>query len=589
MPEGSRARPAGARRGPATPAGPHPCPRAAVTLARRLTAAVAVMLLAAVPAAGQIVRGTVTERGSGEPLPGVVVALESPAGGDATPRSVLSDASGQFAVRAPAGTWRLTAKRIGVQRFVSEPFALAVGQTVEMAVTMEALVFELPAVRVLDTGGMCVDREADRQRIAALWDEARTALTAAALSQRDRLFQGSITRYTRRLDPRSLRVLEDSWSELVGTYDRTFTSPSGDSLSRAGYWRTVGTDVTYHAPDGDVLLSRAFQRDHCFAVVEGQRDRGALVGVAFTPLPTRKVPDIRGTLWLDARTFALQFVEFGYTQLPEAPNSERIGGELWFSRLASGAWVPARWFVRMPEYIAGTDPSAPVVMTRPVIRALIEEGGMAFGPGLRLFTAPAVIAGVVRDSAGTAFPGIPVRLAGTPYATVADSSGAFRLDSLPAGHFTLLAEAGGYEAVGTAAAEMGLDLREGATEQVVLRAWTAAQLAERFCPGQRLRRDRGMVRVLARDAEGGRPLANLAVWLRWVAGYAGRGEGITARPEGEERRTDDKGAVTFCDVPAGTPLTLSAVNALGRPGRDSMMVRAAAGTVTPALLRTRRP
>ncbi|HEX9562679.1 MAG TPA: carboxypeptidase-like regulatory domain-containing protein [Gemmatimonadaceae bacterium] len=556
---------------------------------RCTTRALVVLLAMANPVAAQVVRGTVTERGSGESLPGVLISLEPTVGGDAAARSVLSDATGAYAVRGTAGSYRLTAKRIGVQRFFSEPFTLAAGETREIGIEMEALVFVLPPVRIVDAG-LCVLRDAERQRISALWDEARTALTATSLSQRDRLFQGSITRYARRLDPRTLRVLEDSWSELVGTYDRTFVSPSGDSLSKIGYWRIDPTGATYYAPDGDVLLSRAFQRDHCFTIVEGRRDRAGLIGLGFAPTATRGIPDVRGVIWMDERTFALQLVEFTYTRLPEAPNVDRVGGELRFSRLASGAWVTSRWFLRMPEYIAGTDPNAPVVMTRPTIRALIEEGGMAFGPGLNLYTNPATITGTLRDSAGAPFPGADVRLGGTPFETVTDTAGAFRLDSLPAGYFTLIVRSPSYDSLGTPMADQGLRLEEGVAARVTLRAENTAELLARMCPGVRAKRDRGIVRIQAVDSATNSPLTNMAVWLRWAGDFVGRGQNVTAGNRGgEEQRTDAQGSVVYCDVPVNMPLTVSAVNALGRPARDSIVVRAVGGRITTALLRTRRP
>jgi hypothetical protein len=524
----------------------------------------------------QIVRGTVTERGGSEPLRGVLITLESTDREERTSRAVLSDDAGNYAIRGSPGSYRISAKRIGVQRFVSDSFRLAAGDTRQLDIVLEALIYQLPEMRIVDAG-LCVTREDERQRVSALWDEARTALTANSLSLRDRLFQGSITRYSRRLDPRSLRVLDDSWSELTGTYDRTFFSPSGDSLSRIGYWRREGDNATYYAPDGDVLLSRAFERDHCFHVVQARPDRRGMIGLGFTPRPTRKVPDVRGVLWMDHRTFALQLAEFTYTQLPGGTYADRVGGELRFSRLQSGAWVTSRWMLRMPHYIGGT------------IQALIEEGGMAFGPGLRLFGTPAVIVGTLTDSAGRPFAGASVRLAGTPFAAVTGGGGAFELDSLPAGHFTLIATHASYEALGTMVGQQGLDLREGVFSRVTLRAPNTAELAERLCPGESLRRDRGILRITAVDSVTSRPLPNMLVWLRWVDGYSGRGEGLMARTSGKEQRTDQDGSAAFCAVPANTPLTLSAVNAVGRATRDSVIVRASGGGITAAQLRTRRP
>ena len=134
-----------------------------------------------------------------------------------------------------------------------------------------------------------------------------------------------------------------------------------------------------------------------------------------------------------------------------------------------------------------------------------------------------------------------------------------------------------------------MDLREGTTERVILRAQNTGELIERFCPGQRLRRDRGVLRVTAVDSATSRPLPNMQLWLRWVGGYVGRGAGLMARTSGEEQRTNQNGEAAFCDVPANTPLTLSAVNALGRAARDSIIVRATGGGITAAQLRTRRP
>lgn len=555
----------------------------------RTSLVLAALLLASVRAGAQVVRGTVTERGSGEPLPGVLVSLEpaDPAGGAAA-LSVLSDIAGTYAVRGTVGQFRVVAKRIGVQRFSSEPFALAAGETRELNIVMEAAVFQLPAVRIVDAA-LCIGREADGQRVAALWDEARTALTAANISRRDRLFQGSITRYTRTVDPRDLRVLTDNWSEIAGTYDRTFSGPSGDSLSAVGYWRLERGVAHYNAPDGDVLLSRAFQRDHCFTTAR-HRERPGLVGLGFAPRVDRLKPDVRGTLWMDERTFDLRFVEFTYTKLPETANAERVGGEIHFARLTNGAWVTSRWFLRMPEYVEGTDPSAPILMTKPTIRTLIEEGGMAFGPGLRLFTTPATILGTLVDSAGRAFDGATVRLAGTPFRTQSRADGSFRLDSLPAGHFTLLAEHESYVVSGGSMSDEGVDLREGIDTRVTLRGYSTGRLADRLCPGRRRQAGRTVVRLEAVDSVSNEPLRNLGVWLRWAGDFVGRGEDIMAGNRGgEETRTDESGTAIFCDAPANLSLVVSAVNGVGRPARDSLIVRPAGAAVISARLRTGRP
>src|SRR4030095_428528 len=72
-----------------------------------------------VAAEAQVVRGRITDRTSGSPVPGVLVSLLPDAGTTAA-ISALSNARGEYAIRATSpGRYRLDAKRIGVQRYVS--------------------------------------------------------------------------------------------------------------------------------------------------------------------------------------------------------------------------------------------------------------------------------------------------------------------------------------------------------------------------------------------------------------------------------------------------------------------------------------
>ena len=132
----------------------------------------------------QVVRGRITDRTSGSPVPGVLVSLLPDAGTAAT-ISVLSNARGEYAIRATSpGRYRLDAKRIGVQRFVSEAFELGPGESKSVDVMLDA-VQRLPEVRVLDSD-LCVTNQANRARVASLWDEARTVLIAAQISSSQR-------------------------------------------------------------------------------------------------------------------------------------------------------------------------------------------------------------------------------------------------------------------------------------------------------------------------------------------------------------------------------------------------------------------
>lgn len=544
------------------------------------------------PVAGaQVVRGTTSELASSAPIAGVLVTLEPASGDPALRVAVLSGAQGEYAVRArAAGRYRVSAKRIGAQRFTSEAFELATGETRRLDIRLEALAQMLPEVRVSDSE-FCVRNAGEQSRVASLWDEVRTVLTAAQVSLRDRLFEGQLTKYSRGLDARTLRVLEESWADQQGLMDRPFVSLSGDSLSRVGYRRVVGDVQYYYAPDAEVLLSRAFLRDHCYGVVEGSRDRRGLIGIAFAPIPSRMVADVEGTIWLDARSYELRFVEFRYTGIEPFAGSDRVGGEVHFGKLANGAWVTSRWFVRMPQFGRSVRPvesstRLPTVILRPTMHRLIEEGGIVFTRGLRMFERPAAVTGVVQDSAGRPFPGATVRLGGTPFSTITGDDGSFRLDSLPAGRFTLIAEHASYTGAGSYVADEAVDLREGVSASHTLRAARTSELIERLCEGRQPGRGNGVVRILVADSVTSRPLPSLRVWLRWGNR---RSLGAGSAAGGFETLTDGSGAVTFCDLPADASPWFSAVRADGRPTADSVAVAITRGGLAVMRVRTARP
>jgi hypothetical protein len=453
-------------------------------------------------------------------------------------------------------------------------------------------------VRVVDVD-FCVTNEAYRARVASLWDEARTVLTAAQISLRDRLFEGHLTRYVRGLHPRTLRVLEESWGEHKGMMDRPFVSLSGDSLSRFGYRRTIGDYEYYYAPDADVLLSKSFSRDHCYFLVEGGRDRRGMIGIGFEPAPRRVMPDVFGTMWMDARTFELRFVEFRYTLLPPFEGADKVGGEVHFGKLSNGAWVTSRWFMRFPQFARSISPvetytRVPAVTVRPTtMHRLLEEGGMVFTAGLRLFLRPAAVAGTVTDSAGAPFPGVTVRLGGTPFTTTTADNGQFRLDSLPAGRFTLIAEHPRYTQVGSFVSNEAIELSEGDASRTSIRAPKTNDLVAKLCEGKLPKKDNGTLRVIVVDSVTARPLPSLRVWLRWAGRFVGSMEKpellIASRVGGSETLTDASGTVTFCDLPEDIRLVFSAVKPDGKPAPDSTYHVVRKGELKVSTVRTGRP
>ena len=572
----------------------------------RLTPAIwvlATLLLAAVgpsPLASQVVRGIVMETESDRLLVGVLVSLEhaearsgdsalatvrrarSPsadATSDRVPsardaRSVLSNDRGAYELRAARpGRFVVTAKRIGALRFVSAPFTLAGGETISLDITLERVQYALPPVTIT-AASPCASVPNEGTRVAALWDEVRTALSASQISVRDRLFRATVTRYARTLHPRTLRVTGEERSSRDGISERPFFSIDPDTLSQRGFaWMESDGSLVYHAPDATVLLSDAFLRDHCFALASGRDSTAGMMGLTFEPVPRRTTTNVRGTLWVDARSFELRFVAFRYDRLPVEADHPNAGGEVRFTRLPSGAWVVSRWFIRMPQFatqrLAELQPmrtAAPA--ERYVVASYKEEGGDVRVAGSGVPAPVVILEGRVMDSTGIApLRGGSARLAGTRYAAPIGADGRFSLDSLSEGNFTLVIEHEGYRALGVSAAEQDLSIERPGRSMTLLRALGTPQLLGVLCGTDSLGEDRAALRALVpwneadpTDSGGvsssvmGDTKGVLVVEVSWSE-YSG----TAAMPTREVRRSaeavlDSRGAALFCDLPAGTSL-----------------------------------
>lgn len=535
-----------------------------------LSGAVACVLLAD-PLSAQIARGTVKQATAGLPISGALVeliAVDSTPGTGARVASTLSDGNGDFTLRAPSpGRYRLGAKRIGVRRYISDPFTLGAGETRSFPIELEALEYRLPEI-VVAANALCSIEPADRARVASLWEEARTALDAAEISLRDRLFTAQVTRYARELEPRTLRVLQEGRSEVRGVVGAPITTLPPESLSTSGYWRAVpGGGALYYVPDPAALLSDDFQGDHCFRPVTGRGVRQGLTGLAFLPSASRNVPDVRGTLWLDARSFELRVVEFSYTRLPDGVDSTSVGGELHFARLANGAWIVRRWFLRVP--VTGrpagpvtTEGSAPWVLVRPATTSLGEEGAEVTTDELRAPVLPATISGVLRDSTGKrALAGAVVRIGGATRTVVPDSAGRFTIDALAPGPIALLATSASYDSLGIAAADLSLELASGEVRRIALTARDARATTMRLCNGEAAPFGHGTVHLVVRDSASGAPLAGAAATLRWMSA-AGRAAGDPVAVE-KEATSDARGMLAVCAVPSEREATLRVTPATG--------------------------
>jgi hypothetical protein len=529
----------------------------------------------------QVVRGVVAERVSGLPLPGVLVSVASvpdsqrPGG----IRHTLTNARGEFAITLPrAGEYHLSAKRIGVARFSAPLFDLRVGETRRFEITLEHFDQRLPSVEVSATN-LCLPKADQLKTFVALWDEARTALIASELSVEDTRVSGWLSQYQRSLEPTTLRILQDQRSVAEGLYDRPVRSISGDSLAKVGYWRKQDVDtMVFHGPDAEALLSDAFQSGHCFEVVQGRGDRRGLQGLNFRPRVVRNMGGIDGTIWLDGSNFELRFVEFRYTNLITIPRSPHLGGEVHFLRLDNGMWVVRRWFIRMPLFPTisqAIEPRGGAGFARrvplPSLYRIVEQGGALFLPQLRTWEQPGFIEGVVMDSTGRRpLREVMVSLSGTPYSVEVDAEGRFRFDSIPPGAYKLLASHRDYADLAQLADDDAMNVVTGQTYRSRMQAISTSELFKVLCDGRPMDAQRATVRVLVMHQDSGTAVQGIPVALQWASPVRVDTAAFVASPLsaqapqrmtehlsfGIQSITDQTGAVTFCNVPAGQSLEL---------------------------------
>jgi hypothetical protein len=392
----------------------------------------------------QTVQGS-TVGPDGQALPGVVLLLLDSA--STVVARALSAAGGQFRIAAPhAGMFRLRALRIGFSPITSESFTLENGERLDRRLDLSSLPMILDTVRVSDRSA-CGKVGSPGEAAFAVWDQARTALTATELTTESDALQATTITYDRTFDPNLTRLRDqtaDVHASFVATPWRTLPP---DSLHISGYVATDPDSQTtiYYAPGIDAITSPLFIDDHCFKL---QRSTDAsLVGVAFQPIAERRrIPEVRGTLWLDRRTLALRTMEFEYTNLAREVEG-RARGTVRFASLASGEWVITGWSIQMPVVALpgrsrSIERSASTLIEEPRrIVAMQETGGilaMAWRGTDTLWVHPRVtLIGFVRDSStGRAVQGAVVATdRGT--ASITDSLGRFAFRDLVPGSVNL--------------------------------------------------------------------------------------------------------------------------------------------------------
>lgn len=307
----------------------------------------AVLWTAAARANAQTIVGSVVDQ-TQRPVAGVLVLMLDSAS-NAVARALTSE-RGTFRVATPrAGTYRLRTMRIGYKPTTSAPIPLLAGGQVEKQVTLTGALVGLDTIRIVDRGSCKITSDAAAAATFAVWEQARTALTATALTTASRAITATTVSFDRTMDPEGRQTLQQKSNSSTAIVTQPWRTVSADSLHRAGYVIVDrnGT-VTYHAPSIDALLSNVFLDDHCFRLTTDKK-RANQVGIQFEPSGDRKrVAEVKGTIWVDRASSELRELEYRYTNLSQEQESVGAGGVVEFGRMLNGGWAITRWSVTMP-------------------------------------------------------------------------------------------------------------------------------------------------------------------------------------------------------------------------------------------------
>lgn len=329
-----------------------------------------VLLITPASLVAQEIRGELREEESGRPVSGALVVLLD--GGGTVRQGSLTDQAGRFRLRAPTvGQFSIRAEHLGY-RTVTRALVLLMAESAESLILFtRPEPIELAGLEVV-AERRCRVRPGRGLAAHTLWEQAQKALFSAAVLQDQQLIEYEVRTYERdfSLQRGRSRTLNSSVQTVRG---RPFSTASAEDLVEHGFIRADGDGLVFYGPDAQVLLSDAFLNDYCWYVQRDRDRRESVVGLAFEPVQ-RASPGIQGVLWLDARTGALQYLEYHYTNVPGRGPEDLTGGRIEFARIPEGGWIVQRWWIRTTQVARGAGGGGQGEH-RPFLAGYVEAGG----------------------------------------------------------------------------------------------------------------------------------------------------------------------------------------------------------------------
>ena len=415
---------------------------------RRICFAYLVLSIAAVqvPLAAQTVRGRLMSAADSSPIAGAIIQARTAIGESMA--STVSATTGVFLFRQlRVGTYRLRVLRIGFQTFdAGEVIVEATAPASEMRLYWTARPAILANQRIGAQRSCRISTDSGTL-VVRVWEEARKSLLTSLLAEERGALDITRLNLSRTLDSSGRIVKRQRIVSERAPSLHAYVSLAPDSLAASGYVRDDTSGVSFYAPDATALLSETFAATHCFAVREGSGDRAGDVGLSFEPNVSRSGRvDIRGTFWLDRRSWRLRQLTFLYDGLPPPAAETQSGGFVDFAALSDGALIVSNWRLRMPRLESRTrvtDGGARRVTLAPTSRivAAIEEAGGVVVSARRdadvLYSTalPSLDIAIVSTSTAVPYGVASVSLDGTGLAADVDTAGRVHFPSLIEGRY----------------------------------------------------------------------------------------------------------------------------------------------------------